>query len=115
MRNLLKDIEELCSENLDEHSCVIFAIKSHNHLVQMINNLNEIGYCFNYHGWLMKMNDLKREFDNQESDFIELDLIEKTVTYSSVTKLKDRLDKEDFKFLITQDYIKKMKRKKLNL
>jgi len=94
---------------------ILFRIKSNNELLQMINKLNEIGFCENKEGWEKNKIKAKEVFDSQQSNHIELNTLSRMVTYSSVLKFEKVVGKKDVSVLETSNYLEKQVRKKLKL
>lgn len=114
MEKLKKDIEDAIYKAGNPNFTIIFEIKNNSHLVQMIEELSLAGYCENSLAWKISGNKDKVAFDSQSSDFIELGIKSKNVTYSSTTKFES-IDKSNKVVLNTLDYLKKKARKKLVL
>jgi uncharacterized protein YjgD (DUF1641 family) len=113
MRDLKKDIEELTKIPSEKAIIIIFQIKSYFELTEIINKLKEAGYCDNYSGWEANTSTTKVAFNSQSSDYVELTLNGRGVTYSTTTKFEKELTKGIKKVLNTKDYIGKPVRKKL--
>jgi hypothetical protein len=113
MKDLKKDIEELSKIPSEKEIIIIFQIKSYFELTEMINKLREAGYCDNYSGWETKGYTTKLAFNSQSSDYVELTLNERKVTYSATRKFEREIKIGIKKVLNTKDYIGKPVRKKL--
>lgn len=115
MKSLLKDIEEIKYNSNIENPKILFKIKCYSHLSQIIGKLDEINYCSNYKAWQRNIDKIKDIFNNQDSDYIELDVQQRSVTYSTMSKLKEQKERSNKITLIASDYFSKMPRKKLIL
>jgi hypothetical protein len=113
MEKLKKDIEALILEYPESNLRIIFHIKSYYELTQIINKLKGAGYCDNYSGWEANEATTKIAFDSQSSDYIELTISGRGVTYSTQTKFSKELERNTKKILNSKKYIDKPVRKKL--
>lgn len=115
MDKLKKDIEKIIFEAGTNEIKIIFAIDNNSHLVQMISKLHAAGYCENASSWTSSKATVKAVFDAKTSNFIELDVNQNAVTYSTIINYKDALERRNRVALETANYLVKHVRKKLAL